>query len=415
MSSLLRVLVVATAVAALTASGHQGAGAAPPRPDTPTAEAEVLAAIKRDIGLDATRVERLRGRQAAAIVTDRKARTALGGAYAGSWFDLASGTLTVAVSDASRVADVITTGARARVVQHGLARLEAIKAGLDTLAGKAPGATRTAATGRNQVPDLAGWYVDPASNSVVVTVLEGATPSAGTVALAEHGSAVRMLETDTLGRTAGDFMDGGDEINAASCSAGFNLWNPATGQGYLLTAGHCVDAGNPTMGKGPARFGPVLESWYPSFDDAIIRAENPGHWSQGPWVDTNPSDGGFAVVSGWSDAPVGMAICKSGITSRWTCGVIRAKDETVHYRGGITVYGMTRHTACVEPGDSGGPNVALLTMWSPEGVTSGGRHYWEDGRWQCLAAVDAGENVSWYYPIADSLAHYGPNYGVTTY
>jgi streptogrisin C len=415
MSSLSRVLVVGAAVAALTASGHQGAGAAPPRPATPAAEAAVLAAIKRDLGLDAARAEWLRGRQAAAIGTDRAARAALGAAYAGSWFDLATGALTVAVSDASRVADVVATGARARVVRYDLARLEAIKAGLDALAGRAPGAARTAAPGPDQVPDLAGWYVDPAANSVVVTVLKGVPPSAGTVALAQHGPAVRMLETDTLGQAAGDFMDGGDEINAASCSAGFNLWNPATGQGYLLTAGHCVDAGYPTMGKGPARFGPVLESWYPSYDDAIIRAENPGHWSQGPWVDTNPSDGGFAVVSGWSDAPVGMAVCKSGLTTRWTCGVTRAKDETVRYRGGITVYGMTRHTACVEPGDSGGPNVALLTMWSPEGVTSGSRHYREGGRWRCLTAVGAGENVSWYYPIADSLAHYGPLYGVTTY
>ena len=80
-----------------------------------------------------------------------------------------------------------------------------------------------------------------------------------------------------------------------------------------------------------------------------------------------------------------------------------------------TVYGMTRHSACVEPGDSGGANVAALSVWSPEGVTSGAQLYWDGSRYRCAVAFGAGTNVSWYFPIADSLAYYGLAYGVTVW
>ena len=61
-----------------------------------------------------------------------------------------------------------------------------------------------------------------------------------------------------------------------------------TGAKYLLTAGHCVNAGSSLSGQGGVNFGSVLESWFPSYDDAIVRNDNTGYWIQGPWVDTNP-------------------------------------------------------------------------------------------------------------------------------
>jgi streptogrisin C len=112
---------------------------------------------------------------------------------------------------------------------------------------------------------------------------------------------------------------------------------------------------------------------------------------------------------------VGTSMCKSGITTKWTCGVITAKDVTVQY-GGVPgpVFGLTQHSACVEPGDSGGSNVAWLGYWSPEGVTSGAQLYWDGARYRC-GQVFGQPNVSWYFPIADSLAYYGAVYGVTTW
>jgi len=158
----------------------------------------------------------------------------------------------------------------------------------------------------------------------------------------------------------------------------------------------------------------VLESWFPSYDDSITRYNNNGLWTQGPWVDTNPSNGGIITTTGSTDAPVGTIVCKSGITTKFTCGYIRGKNETVHYDSGQTVYGLTRHSACVEPGDSGGANVSLIGgRYRAEGVTSGASLINN----QCRSKFFFGifENVSWYFPIADSLAYYGPKYGVTTW
>ncbi len=215
-------------------------------------------------------------------------------------------------------------------------------------------------------------------------------------------------------RTTANYMDGGDEINGATCSAGFNLRNPSTGQGFLLTAGHCQSAGSTLSGQGGVNFGPVLESWFPTFDDSIARNDSAGYWIQGPWVDYNPSNGGYINTSGYTDAPIGTWICKAGITTKWTCGQITGKNETVTYSGSRTVYGLTRHNACVEPGDSGGANVSVTSSYAAEGVTSGASMISDGFRYRCRSVYGL-ENVSWYYPIAKSLAYYGPKYGVAVW
>jgi len=39
---------------------------------------------------------------------------------------------------------------------------------------------------------------------------------------------------------------------------------------------------------------------------------------------------------------------------------------------------------------------------------------WDGSRYRCRAAFGYG-NISWYFPIADSLAYYGAKYGVTVW
>ncbi|NUT49235.1 MAG: hypothetical protein HOV94_18300, partial [Saccharothrix sp.] len=198
-----------------------------------------------------------------------------------------------------------------------------------------------------------------------------------------------------------------DAINGANCSNGVNLVNPANCWRYLLTAGHCVTAGTTVTGQDGTAIGPVVERWFPTDDDALVRVTNTSYWVQGPWVDTNPSNGGYVEIQGFSDAPAGAAVCKSGITTRLTCGRITGTDEAVLFDGVNWVYGLTRFNACVERGDSGGSVYQTTTVNQAEGVVSGATL--DAGR--CLAKVGR-ENVSWYYPIADSLAYYGPRYGV---
>lgn len=375
----------------------------------------VLAALKRDLGLSAEQVRRQQALQAKAIKLDQALEASLGEAFAGSTYDARKGALVVMVSDAEQLDEVRAAGAEARLVKHSRVQLNATKEALDAAAGRAKGSSRTDQSNITRQTSLFGmtsWYVDTKANAVHVTVKKGQAKAAAT-ALAKYGDAVAIEESD-LAPTPTEFMDGGDTINGSKCSAGFNLRNPLTGQGYLLTAGHCVSTGSTLYGQDGVAFGPVLERWFPGYDDAIARNDSGGYWVQGPWVDTEPPNGQFITIQSYTDAPVGTMVCKSGITTKWTCGRITVKDETVVYDGTYTMRGLTRNDACVEPGDSGGANLSVTDSYAAEGVTSGATLHWDGSRYRCLSAF--GEtNVSWYFPIADSLAYYGPKYGVSVW
>jgi streptogrisin C len=373
---------------------------------------EVSAALQRDLGLSPEQAKEQGPLQERAVKLDQSLQDSLGGGYAGSQYDLRSGRLIVFVSDEGLLEKAKAAGAEPRLVAHSLRELSAIQADLDAKAG-GPAKPEAREAGKPQPTAFTSWFIDPVSNSVHVTATKRQA-GAAKEALAKYGDAATLELSETIPEPAANFMDGGDGINGNSCSAGFNLRNPSTGQGYLLTAGHCVSAGSTLKGQGNVTFGTVLESWFPTFDDSLTRKTN-AFWIQGPWVDTNPSNGGFVNTSGYTDLPPGFPVCKSGITTKWTCGIITAKNQTVTYTGGLTVHGLTRHSACVEPGDSGGANVSVLGGYHAEGVTSGASMITDfSGKKRCLSKFGL-PNVSWYFPIADSLAYYGPKYGVTTW
>jgi streptogrisin C len=395
--------------------GASPAGASDERKD---GSDEVLAAVERDLGLTREQAEQQGARQEQAIKLDTKLQRLLGEAYAGAWYDLPSGRLVVNVTDERAFEVAKEAGADPRLAAHSLRELTAVVDKLDAATGVVPGRDGKRAMAETRDIGVSAWSIDPVTNSVLVTATEDEAEAAKDLQ-AEFGDAVTVTLTPSAPEIAADFMDGGDAINSASCSAGFNLRNPSTGARYLLTAGHCVNAGSTLRGQGGTSFGRVLESWFATYDDAIVRNDNTSFWIQGPWVDTNPSNGGIVTTSGSTDGLVGTVVCKSGITTRWTCGQITAKNETVNYGSGNTVFGLTRHNACVEKGDSGGANVSVSgSTRRAEGVTSGASLVDWDGKKRCIAAIWGWlgfQNVSWYFPIADSLAYYGPQYGVTTW
>ncbi len=370
--------------------------------------AEVMESITRDTGLTDEQLKTLLPAQERAIAIDARLKKSLGEQYGLSYFDSKSEQLIVNVADDELAKQVEAAGATPNFVKHSLHELTEIQVALggpDTTSGK-----REIVKSDSQ---FAALSLDPISNTVAISATKEQSEAAREAA-AKYGEDVVSVHILDEAPQATAFMDGGDGINGNSCSAGFNLRNPSTGVRYLLTAGHCVNAGNTLRGQGNVAFGTVLESWFPGYDDAIARYNGNGLWTQGPWVDTNPSNGGIITTTGSTDAPVGTIVCKSGITTKFTCGYIRGKNETVHYDSGETVYGLTRHSACVEPGDSGGANVSYIGgRYRAEGVTSGASLI----NSQCRSKFFFGifENVSWYFPIADSLAYYGPKYGVTTW
>ncbi|MEU5695497.1 S1 family peptidase [Actinosynnema sp. NPDC020468] len=413
MKRVIRATLAATSVIALGWAATTVAAAAPDRGAEPTSD--VASAVRRDLGLTPEQAGRRATAQDRADRVDDRLAASLGPAFGGAYFDAASGLLVVGVTDAGQVAAVTAAGARARVVGHGLAELDAIKDALDVESGRVFDGKR-AVQGKpatDAVKGLVSWSVDAESNAVVVTALRTGSQDAVS-RLAKHGDAVKVEYTDAAPRTAA-FLDGGDELNypAGGCSAGFDLRNPGTGARYLLTAGHCGPAGSVVRGQGNVVIGTVASAYYPTYDDALITVTNTGAWTQGPWVDVNPSNGGVVVVSGYSDSPVGTAICKSGRTTRLTCGSITAKNETVTYVGGQTVYNLTRHNACVEPGDSGGATFRNSGTRTAEGVTSGALLYLTPiGTLRCGQAVGAA-TVSWSYPAAISVPFYTAVYGAS--
>lgn len=280
----------------------------------------------------------------------------LGSRTIGSYIDQASGKLVVTVSDAAAAAEVRETGAVAKIVPYTAAQLGAVKTRLDTLA-------RSTSAGQAHA-----WYVDPVTGTVVVTVSAGATDKA-TKAFIRQAKAFgsKVTVKPALGKltTTADLL-GGVQVNMSNgyvCSVGFNA-RTSSGARIFITAGHCT-AGRPTFSRSGIVIGTTRLSSFPGNDYGAVTITNPV-WTQRGLVERwNATD---VPVRGYSSAPVGSPLCKSGRTTHWTCGVIVAKNVTVNYGNGEVVSGLFEHTACVEAGDSGGSN---MTGNYAQGVTSG--------------------------------------------
>ncbi|MFE7603017.1 S1 family peptidase [Streptomyces sp. NPDC057494] len=371
-------LRAALAALLMTVGLGAAAGAAdaapPPEPSVtaPAASAGLLDAMRRDLGLTASQAEeRLRAEKTAAAV-DQAARRAAGSAYGGSWFDPATGRLVVAVTDPAKEQEVHALGADTRLVRYGAAALGRAAARLDALDAPA---------------GVAGWHVDPRSDSVVVTVVraERGTPAVRAfVDRARAGGPVTVAETTGAPRTYAAGTVGGDPYYTGNvrCSIGFSVY------GGFVTAGHCGQAGAAVRGWDGSAMGTFQGSSFPGDDYAYVGIHS-GWWTV-PVVlgwGTVPDQ----LVRGSAEAPVGASICRSGSTTHWHCGTVLAKNETVNYSQGA-VRQMTKTSVCAEGGDSGG---SFLSGDQAQGVTSGG---WGN-------CSSGGE--TWFQPVNEILGRYG--------
>jgi hypothetical protein len=163
--------------------------------------------------------------------------------------------------------------------------------------------------------------------------------------------------------------------NGYECSMGFSGYTTA-GVRQFITAGHC---GTQISGEayggyitGPdangnaywAEAGPVgtpiasEEQFGNGMDYSVINAPTTAAvggaetWSQGePW--SLPA----FLISGESAGEVGATLCKSGVTSGWTCGTILAVDDPQQIdddNGVAHTVNSIIATTCLLPGDSGG-------------------------------------------------------------
>ncbi|MFF7813380.1 S1 family peptidase [Streptomyces sp. NPDC007945] len=354
--------------------GAAAATAAPlPEPAAPpSASAGLLDAMRQDLGLTAAQAEeRLRAEKAATEV-ERTARQRAGAAYGGSWFDPSAGRLVVAVTDRAKEPELRALGADIRLVRHSAAALDRAKARLDGL--RAPAG-------------VAGWHVDPKANAVVVDVVRDARRTPAVLAFLDRARAtglVTVAETAEAPRTYAAGTVGGDPYYTGNvrCSIGFSV------HGGFVTAGHCGRAGAAVRGWDGSAMGTFQGSSFPGDDYAYVSIHS-GWWTV-PVVlgwGTVPDQ----LVRGSAEAPVGASICRSGSTTRWHCGTVLAKNQTVNYSQGA-VYQMTKTSVCAEGGDSGG---SFLSGDQAQGVTSGG---WGN-------CSTGGE--TWFQPVNEILARYG--------
>ncbi|HEU4426258.1 MAG TPA: S1 family peptidase [Pilimelia sp.] len=363
-----------------------------------TSTTALFEAMQRDLGLTREQAVRRFDDEAAATRLATELQPKLGAEFAGAWFDEATGRLAVAATSTAAADQARAAGAIAKVVRYSLSDLQSAKTELDDAQRAEP--TRMA--------DAISWGADPQRNAMVVTVRTGRTVPAVTELVNRRGDMVRIEESDDVPRTM-DYLDGGDPMGKSSlhdnCSVGFNVYSGATV--YLLTAGHCGKTNNNAYSKG-VPIGPYVQSWFPVYDDALVRNDRLDKWTVGPWVATYSADDTAYIVRGQIINILNGSTCKSGKTTKITCGVLKQFGQTVQYDSGNVVYNLTRHTACTKSGDSGGANFTWPSSdgkVSALGMTSGSILYTVNGVERCGSEIGK-TNQSWFYPVGDSLAWY---------
>ena len=159
---------------------------------------------------------------------------------------------------------------------------------------------------------------------------------------------------------------GGDGIivGGGLCSIGF-VAHTLAGAPRLITAGHCTRAGGQVLGTNNVPIGPVRSSTFNRDGDWGVVDVGPG-WRPTPSV--SGENRASLAVTGTATAPVGSTVCRSGTTSGWRCGTVKATDVTANYDAG-PVTGLVLTDACSEGGDSGGP---FMAGSSAVGLLSGG-------------------------------------------
>ncbi|KAI1415547.1 trypsin-like cysteine/serine peptidase domain-containing protein [Hypoxylon sp. FL1857] len=353
-----------------------------PTQATSSLHPKLLAAMKRDLGLDAEQATARVARDIAATEVIEQLRSSAGNSFAGAWIAEDGTTINVAVTDQALAAEVTAAGATPVVVANSLSKLEEAKQALDNIDIEQPKtlATDSANSG------IAAYYVDVATNKLVLEALAGSTAHAEALA-AQVGLVASEFEVRTVETMPTTFATvlGGDAYiidRAARCSVGFSV---TTG---FVSAGHCGTPGSSATTSSGASLGTFSGSVFPgSADMSYIRTVS--GTSLTGYIDGYGQ--GNLPVSGSTASSTGSSICRSGSTSGVHCGTVRALGATVNYAEG-RVTGLTQTNVCAEPGDSGG---SFYTGAQAQGVTSGGSGDCSSG------------GITYFQPVNEILSTYG--------
>ncbi|MFJ8580770.1 S1 family peptidase [Micromonospora sp. NPDC093277] len=299
--------------------------------------------------------------------------TKLGDRAAGAYTDN-SGKMVIAVTDDAAARQVRAAGATPKLVTRGADKLQAATDELERSA-KIPGTA---------------WWVDPATNQVVVSVdstITGAKLERVKAAAARTGGTVRIeAEAGVLSTR----ISGGQAIYAGGgrCSLGFNV-RSSSGTTYFLTAGHCTNIGSTWYSNSGQTtvLGTRAGTSFPGNDYGIVKHSNSANATGNVYL----YNGSYRDVTGAANAYVGMSVSRSGSTTGVYSGTVQALNATVNYAEG-SVSGLIRTNVCAEPGDSGG---SLFSGNSAVGLTSGGSGNCRSG------------GTTYFQPVTEPMSVYG--------
>jgi len=232
----------------------------------------------------------------------------------------------------------------------------------------------------SDVPGVA-WYVDKASNKVVVTVDKTVTRSEVAQIRQSAGNGSTLVIQHATG-TFRPFLSAGNAIYGGQfrCSLGFNVTKG--GSYYFLTAGHCGKVASSWYTDSAHRtaIGPTVGYSFPGNDYALVQYTNTSL--------SHP--GGYTAANAF----VGENVTRKGSTTGVHSGTVQALNVTVRYSGkdGGRVSGLIQTNVCAEGGDSGGP---LYDGTKAIGLTSGGSGNCTTG------------GTTFFQPVTEALSAYG--------
>ncbi|GGT36521.1 serine protease [Streptomyces atratus] len=332
--------------------------------------------MRRDLGLTAAEARGRIGHESRAAAVAAWLKRSLGGDFAGALVSGDDAALTVATTDATDAARIGKAGARPVVVEHSLAELDTVKAALDRVAlGRAP-------------KGIPAWYVDVATNRVVVQAARASAADAFLAAADVPRDMVTVSRSSEKPRTFAD-LRGGDAhyMNGSGrCSIGFPV-KRGSSQSGSVSAGHCGTPGVSASGYNQQAQGSFQGSTFPGRDYSWVATNT--NWT--PRALVNGYGNGDVTVTGSTEALEGSSVCRSGSTTGWHCGTVQQRNTSVTYQEG-TVSGVTRTDVCAEPGDSGG---SFISGSQAQGVTSGGSGNCSQG------------GTTYFQPVNPALQAYG--------
>lgn len=326
----------------------------------------MVEAMQRDFGLTKDQVRERLDAEAVASKVEKTLQDSLGGVFGGAYYNAEKGKLVVGVTEQDRAQQIREAGAEARLVDFSAADLAGATDALNAKSSTAP-------------ESISGWYTTAKTNTVVLTTAPGTTAQAAKYVQNSGADtdAVKIVESKEDPQTYADVIGGqAYYIGGGRCSVGFSV------EGGFVTAGHCGSQGDTTTNPS----GSFAGSSFPGNDHAYVQVDA-GETPQ-PLV---LGASGTIPVAGSTEAAEGTSICRSGSTTGWQCGTLEAHNQSVSYPQG-TVDGLTRTSACAEPGDSGG---SFISGDQAQGMTSGGSGNCSSG------------GTTYYQPVNEALNAYG--------